>query len=148
MLPSRHLLAVAVVTDVALLVRGRAVSARALAERQGRAPRHLEALLQSLVQHGILKGTRGPRGGYELARERRRITAGEIVRLVDRDLDGAQVGQRSPSSLIERVIRPALAAPSAAYLDRLDDITVEQLCREAESGAVAGIESGAAEFHI
>ena len=29
---------------------------------------------------GILKGVRGPRGGYELARERRRITAGDIVR--------------------------------------------------------------------
>jgi Rrf2 family transcriptional regulator, iron-sulfur cluster assembly transcription factor len=37
-------------------------------------------LLQGLVHAKILRGVRGPRGGYELARERRRITAGEIVR--------------------------------------------------------------------
>ena len=42
--------------------------------------RHLETLLQGLVHAKILKGVRGPRGGYELARERRRITVGEIVR--------------------------------------------------------------------
>jgi len=35
-------------------------------------------VLQALVRHGILKGTRGPRGGYELAREQRRITADDI----------------------------------------------------------------------
>ena len=28
-------------------------------------PRHLEPVLQALVRHGILKGIRGPRGGYE-----------------------------------------------------------------------------------
>ena len=43
-------------------------------------PRHLESVLQSLVRVGILKGIRGPRGGYELARERRGVTANEILR--------------------------------------------------------------------
>jgi DNA-binding IscR family transcriptional regulator len=43
-------------------------------------PRHLETLLQGLVHAKILKGVRGPNGGYELAHERRRITVGEIVR--------------------------------------------------------------------
>ena len=42
--------------------------------------RHLEPVLQALVRMGILKGIRGPRGGYELARERRRITADDILR--------------------------------------------------------------------
>ena len=37
-------------------------------------------MLQALVRVGILKGIRGPRGGYELARERRRITADDILR--------------------------------------------------------------------
>jgi len=38
--------------------------------------------MQALVRAGILKGVRGPRGGTVWPRERRRITAGEIVRLV------------------------------------------------------------------
>jgi hypothetical protein len=43
-------------------------------------PRHLEPVLQALVHQGILTGTRGPRGGYELAREQHRITADDILR--------------------------------------------------------------------
>ena len=43
-------------------------------------PRHLEPVLQALVHDGILKGVRGPHGGYELARERKRITAEDILR--------------------------------------------------------------------
>jgi hypothetical protein len=37
----------------------------------------------AMARHGILKGTRGPLGGYELAREQRRITADEILRATD-----------------------------------------------------------------
>jgi DNA-binding IscR family transcriptional regulator len=35
---------------------------------------------RSKIHAKILKGVRGPRGGYKLARDRRRITDGEIVR--------------------------------------------------------------------
>ena len=44
--------------------------------------RYLEQVLQQLVRAGILKGVRGPRGGYRLARERRRVSVGEVVRVV------------------------------------------------------------------
>ena len=40
----------------------------------------LEPVLQALVRQGILRGVRGPRGGYELAREQDRITADDILR--------------------------------------------------------------------
>lgn len=33
-----------------------------------------------LVRNGILKGIRGPHGGYALAHERNRITADDILR--------------------------------------------------------------------
>jgi ribosomal protein S17 len=38
-------------------------------------------MLQALVRTGILRGVRGPRGGYELAVERRKLKAGDIVRI-------------------------------------------------------------------
>ena len=78
----RSLLAIAAVVDIALHSRSSPVAAKALAARHKLPPRHLETLLQGLVHAKILKGVRGPRGGYELARERRRITVGEIVRTV------------------------------------------------------------------
>ena len=80
LLSRRSVLAIAAVVDVALHSRSAPVAAKALAWRHKLPPRHLETLLQGLVHAKILKGVRGPRGGYELARERRRITIGEIVR--------------------------------------------------------------------
>ena len=76
LLSRRSLLAIAAVVDVALYARPSPVAAKALAARHHLPPRHLETLLQGLVQANILKGVRGPRGGYELARERRKIIGG------------------------------------------------------------------------
>ena len=79
-LPRKGLLALAVVVDVALQTDGPRISAKTLATRHGLPSRHLESVLQSSVREGILKGIRGPRGGYELARERSGITANDILR--------------------------------------------------------------------
>lgn len=134
LLPDRGLLAVAAVVDVALNARAAPLSARALAERHGLLPRHFESLLQDLVRAEILKGHRGPRGGYELARERRRVSVGDVVRAVERGGDGTRKPRPRPR-LIERVIAPALAGVSAEFLASLDAITVDDLCRRAETEA-------------
>src|SRR3954464_8751052 len=88
LLSRRSLLAIAAVVDVALHARPSPVAAKALAARHNLPPRHLETLLQTLVRANILKGVRGPRGGYELARERRRVTMGEIMRAAMESNDG------------------------------------------------------------
>src|SRR6476620_11179198 len=130
LLPRKGILAIAAVIDIALHARGRPVAARALATRHRLPPRHLETLLQALVRHGILKGVRGPRGGYELAKERRRITAGEIVRAA---MSAAALDEEAgPSSnLVDLVVGPAIHRASEAFLKELDLITVEELCRDA-----------------
>jgi Rrf2 family protein len=136
LLSRRSLLAIAAVTDIALHGRSQPVSAKALAARHALPPRHMEPLLQALVRQGILKGLRGPRGGYELARERRRITAGEIVRVVMTLVDDE--GPPLPRSrLVERVVEPAIRRGSQAFLRELDAVTVDDLCVDADAaGAV------------
>jgi Rrf2 family protein len=132
LLSRRSLLAIAAVVDVALHARPTPVAAKLLAARHDLPPRHLETLLQALVRAGILKGVRGPRGGYELARERRRITAGEIARaamLADSD---EALGPAPRSLLVESVIAPRVEQASQAFLSVLDAITVAELCRQAE----------------
>ncbi len=134
LLPRRALLAIAAVVDVALHARPAPVSAKALASRHQLGPRHLEGVLNALVHAGILKGLRGPRGGYELARERRRITVGDIVRATERHAPDEEAG----SGLIDAVIAPALDEAARAYLVALDAITIAQLCeRAAEAGQSA-----------
>src|SRR5205085_843879 len=87
-------LTIVAVIDIALNARKRPVPAKALAARHRLPPRLLEPVLQALVRHGILRGTRGPRGGYELARDRRRITADDILRAART----VEPGTESPSS--------------------------------------------------
>ncbi len=133
-LSEKSLLAVAAVVDVAVHSRGQPVAAKALAERHGLPPRHLEPVLQALVHAGILKGVRGPRGGYELARERRRISVAEIARVAE--AAGAESEEKVPP-LVGRVVRPAVASAEQAFEVALSAVTVEELCRNAEKLGVA-----------
>jgi Rrf2 family protein len=147
LLSRRSLLAIAAVVDVALYARPMPVAARALAARHNLPPRHLETVLQILVRRGILKGTRGPRGGYELARERRRITAGEVVRAAMAATDEEGLPPLPQSRLVDTVVEPVVKRAASAFLQELDAVTIDDLCREAE--AQDRIRSlGAADFTI
>jgi Rrf2 family protein len=132
LLPRKGLLAIAAVVDVALNARDRPVSAKALAARHGLPPRHLEPVLQALVHDGILRGVRGPHGGYALARERDHIGIDEIVRAAAtvRDEDDHMVA----SPLIAEVVSPAVAEAERAFSGALSRINVDDLARRVESG--------------
>src|ERR1700722_12398097 len=135
-LSARGFLAFAPVVDVALPSLSAPVAAKHLAARHKLPPRHLETLLQGLVHARILRGVRGPRGGYELARERRRITVGEIVR-ISMSLSTADPDDLDAHSmLLERVIEPAVSRAGETFLGNLDAITVEQMCETAEKSHV------------
>ncbi|WP_288586335.1 Rrf2 family transcriptional regulator [uncultured Methylobacterium sp.] len=136
--PPRLALALAAMVDIALHARPQPVSAKALAARHALPPRHLEAVLQALVHHGLLKGLRGPHGGYELARERRRISAGDIARAVL----GQETTAEAEGAVLGLVVAPLVAEAAGAYLATLDAVTVEDLCGRAEAARVAGPRAG------
>ncbi len=54
-----------------------------IARNQGIPRRYLEGILNQLRKTGILKALRGRRGGYRLAKDARKITLGEVARLMD-----------------------------------------------------------------
>ena len=130
LLSRKSLLAVAAVIDVALHARGQLVSAKDLAARHALPARHLEPVLQALVREGVLKGVRGPHGGYELARERRRISVNDILNAAgSSDVDGENV--QPGSNLLEQVVVPAVAQAEKVFVGALSRITVEDLARRA-----------------
>ncbi len=75
------------------------VQAKEITARQGVPQRYLEQVMQQLVRAGILKGVRGPRGGYRLARERRRISVGDVVRVAESIEDGEEEPAHAHSDL-------------------------------------------------
>src|SRR5215204_2741065 len=123
-LSRRSLLAIAAVTDIALHARPMPVSAKALAARHNLPPRYLEPVLQALVREGILRGIRGPRGGYELARERRRITADDILRAAGNIEDPGETGA-ADSALLSQVVKPAVLQAERVFSTALGRINVE-----------------------
>ncbi len=69
----KFLYAVEAVLDISIYSSQSPTRANEITKRQGIPSRYLEKILQELVRHAILKGTRGPNGGYTLGREKRNI---------------------------------------------------------------------------
>jgi Rrf2 family protein len=140
-LTKKYLCAVEAVLDIAYNGGSQPVQSKGIAERQGIPKRYLEQVLQQLVHKGILTGVRGPRGGYLLARERRRITVGEIVRVVAAADAGNGVEDPPESDLGAKVVWPVWGEAEEERMHRLDQVTIEALCHSANA---AGIESESA----
>ncbi|MGE3147451.1 MAG: Rrf2 family transcriptional regulator [Pseudorhodoplanes sp.] len=137
LLSRKGILAVAAVVDVALYSRSRPVSAKALALRHGLPPRHLEPVLQALVHDGILRGIRGPRGGYELGREPAAVTVTDILRAAG-TVDGSDNPALPGSVLVEKVVLFAIAQAEKLFAAALDEIHLADLVKQADTIRDAG----------
>ncbi len=157
--PSKKLsLALEAVTDIAFHGGNDPVQSQDIARRLNLPRRYLEQVMQQLVRAGLLKGVRGPRGGYRLARERRRISVGEIVRVVQGDLDltgtamngviGSADEQSAGSPLGAQVIAPFFERTERELMQRLDGVSVEDLCQEARRAGLVGDQARSADFVI
>ena len=129
LLPRKGLLAIAAVVDVALNAHERPVSARKLAARQNLPARHLEPVLQALVHEGIFNGLRGPRGGYALARERKKISVADILRAAGTVEDD---NPKHGSRILDEVVQPAIAEAERAFTAALARLNLEDITRRAE----------------
>jgi len=132
--------AVEAVLDIAYHASNTPVQSKDIADRQGVPRRYLEQVLQQLVRANILRGVRGPRGGYRLARERRRIQLGEVVRAVAEAAAGSELGRR--------VLAPIWDELEEDAIRRLDDVTIEDLCRKAREAGIEGQGQARPDFRI
>ncbi len=137
-LSKKMLFALEAVVDIAYNGRAEPVQSKEITKRQGIPQRYLEQVMQQLVRAGVLKGVRGPRGGYFLARERRRITVGEIIAVVsalEGGIDGADYD--SPSDLGRKVVKPLIDQLNRDIMQKLNAITIQDLCTRADTKGVA-----------
>ena len=121
-------LAVAAVIDIALHCQTRPVSAKALAARNGLTPRHLEPVLQALVHAGILRSVRGPNGGYQIARDRREISADDVIRVAETSESGSSTA-KMVTPILANVIIPVFAQAEQAFSAVLTKISIDDLVR-------------------
>src|SRR5271154_1497093 len=138
-LTKKLLFAIEAVLDIAYNAGDLPVQSGEITQRQGIPRRYLEQVLQQLVRAGVLAGVRGPRGGYRLARERRRITLGEIVRVI-REMESAEdpIADPAGAELGHKVVRPLWQELQETLMQQLDAITIEDLCLRAYRSGIAG----------
>jgi Rrf2 family protein len=146
-LSRKTLLALEAVIEIAYTSHSDPVQAKEITARQGVPQRYLEQVMQQLVRAGILKGVRGPRGGYRLARERKRISVGDVVRVAQSLDENGEVFDGG-SELGRVVVRPLMASLQDGVMARLDEITIEDICARARDRGLDCGESGVAGFAL
>lgn len=102
------------------------VSASEVCDHLGLHKRHLEKELRFFASHGLLVGSSGPKGGYRLARERRKISLRMICELVIK-LEGtiSQADDRISSTVL--TLNQSI---TDSTLKRLEHVTLEEICKQ------------------
>jgi Rrf2 family iron-sulfur cluster assembly transcriptional regulator len=148
-LNKKLLFAIEAVLDIAYNGGVAPVRSAEITSRQGIPRRYLEPVLQELVRSNVLIGIRGPSGGYRLARERRRVSIGDIVRTV-RGLETVEdpIEAGGGSALGLQVLRPLWVELQEETMRRLDALTLEDLCTRAHRAGIVGRITESGDFEI
>ena len=118
--------AIEAVIDIALNSSLGPVQNEEIAKRQGIPKRYLEQTLQILVKNKILVGARGPKGGYSLAKERRKIWISDIIKSVSVEEKNSQ---NFTSNLAQKIIIPLLEDITNGCFIKLNKLSVEEVCK-------------------
>ena len=84
--------AVTAMIDLAMRQHNGPVTLAGISQRQKISLSYLEQLFGKLRRHELVESTRGPGGGYTLARPLREVTVADIIFAVDEPLDATSCG--------------------------------------------------------
>ena len=115
-------------------------SARGLAERLKLPLPVLRNILKQLTSRGVLKSTRGTRGGYRLARSPQEITLAQLLEAIEGPMRlarccSAPEGEEEAECKLEEscLIRGNMRRVHARLMQFLDEVTLAQLAEEDSS---------------
>src|SRR5690606_32099304 len=130
---TRGQLAVSAMTDLALHQKVRPVALSTISARQGTSLSYLEQLFSALRRAGLVDSTRGPGGGYTLARRPEQISVAEIIVAVENlkadDLQNLSAGQAAQVKSMTGELWSTFNARVMEYLQSvtLQDLVAQQL---------------------
>ena len=121
--------AVTAMIDLALRQSSGPVTLAAISQRQHISLSYLEQLFGKLRRHTLVESTRGPGGGYTLARKATDITIADIILSVDEPIDATQcAGKENCLGEGSRCMTHELwAALNAKMVDFLASISLQKL---------------------
>lgn len=117
--------AVNALIDLALRAPAGPVALASISQRQQISLSYLEQLFSRLRREGLVESTRGPGGGYSLARKPSDITVAQIVSAVDDPLEDPSADERSLGLSRELWLRL-----NSVMLDHMATISLASLVQE------------------
>ena len=142
--PNKLFYAIEAVLYIAYNAASGTISSRDIAARQGMPARYLEGLMQRLVRAGILRGIRGPKGGYVLAKERRRISVADICAALSEE--GAE--NYKTTALGKNIVLPIWENAYNAWISALKEVNFAELCEQAASKQIKKMTEEKMDFTI
>lgn len=108
------------------------VSLKHIAEQQDISENYLEQLMAQLKKGGLVRSHRGVNGGYNLTKEPKDITVGEVVRILEGPIGITECtgGIYTCDSADECVLRPLFMKVSEKMVEAFDSVTIEDLIND------------------
>jgi Rrf2 family protein len=110
-----------------------------IANNQGISKKYIHQLIIRLKSAGLVRSVRGPKGGYELTKDPEKITALEVVEVMEGRISAVECV--ADSSICSRsgacVTRPIWCEVTAAIDHVLGDVNLKQLASRQRSGQPA-----------
>lgn len=132
-LPRRSVVAIEAMVHVGLTGAGRTIPTSEISEAIDVPKRGLEPILQQLVRAELLASTRGPQGGYSLARERAKISAAEIVEAA---LDTETAASDDRASRYGKALAKFEERAERHLRAALSEYSLDDLCSDARQSGV------------
>ena len=132
---TRGQLAVSAMTDLALRQKARPVALSTISARQHTSQSYLEQLFSALRRAGLVESTRGPGGGYTLAKPAAQVSVAEIVLAVENlqadDLHHMGPGQAAQVKSMTGELWSTFNTRVMEYLQSvtLQDLVAQQLAK-------------------
>ena len=123
---TKFLYALEAVLDIAINFKGNPIQGYEITKRQGIPARYLENILQGLVHKNILKGTRGPKGGYSLAKEKRNVSLIDIYNVI-LSMERKEKYFNTQTEVGSKIIMPFVSDISNKIIISLQSKTLEDL---------------------
>ncbi len=135
---TRGQLDVSAMTDLALRQKMRPVALSTISARQGTSHSYLEQLFGALRRAGLVDSTRGPGGGYTLARRVDQISVAEIILAVENlksdDLQNLGAGQ---AAQVKSMTGDLWSTFNLRVMEYLQSVTLQDLvAQQLEKGGV------------
>ena len=124
--------AVTAMIDLGLRQSSGPVTLAAISQRQQISLSYLEQLFGKLRRHELVESTRGPGGGYMLARDASEITVADIIVSVDEPIDATQCGgkENCMGEGARCMTHDLWSALNNRMVEFLDAITLQRLVDE------------------